>query len=101
MIDPAEATGPLAFAANFPPEERFAATVAEIAARLAAASGCAPEAAEEIRGAVDTAFRQALVSARAGKPGIDVTFRTTDGFFDADLSCGRDAILHCSRPRSV
>jgi hypothetical protein len=101
MIEPPESAGPLAFAANFPPEERFAATAAEIAARLASASGCAPEAAEEIRGAVDGAFRSALASAGAGRPGIDVSFRTTNGSFDADVAFAGAALCHCSRPRSA
>ena len=101
MTETADADGPLAFAASFPPEERFAATAAEIAARLAAACGCGPEAAEEIRGAVDRAFRDALSSAGAGEAGIDLTLRAADGVFDADVASGGAALCHCSRPRSA
>lgn len=101
MTDAAESNGPMAFAASFPLEERFAATAAEIAARLAAASGCAPEAAEEIRGAVYRAFRGALAAAGAGEAGIDLTLRTADGVFDADVASGGASLCHCSRPRSA
>jgi hypothetical protein len=101
MTDPETATGPLAFAASFPPEERFAATAAEIAARLAAGAGCVSSATEEIRGAVVTAFRGALAAAGRNGLTIDLALRTTDGAFDADLTCGRAAVLHCSRPRSA
>ena len=101
MTDPETATGPLAFAASFPPEERFAATAAEIAARLAAGAGCVSSVTEEIRGAVAVAFLGALAAAgRNGLP-IEMTLRTTDGAFDADLTCGHAAVLHCSRPRSA
>jgi hypothetical protein len=62
MSETAQSIGPVAFAARFPPEERFVATAAEIAARLAAACGCAPEAAEEVRGAVSRAFSEAVES---------------------------------------
>jgi hypothetical protein len=101
MTDPETATGPLAFAASFPPEERFAATAAEIAARLAAGAGCVSSAAEEVRGAVVAAFCEALAAAGRNGLTIDLTLRTTDGAFDADLTCGRAAVLHCSRPRSA
>jgi hypothetical protein len=101
MVEPSASAGPLALAASFPPEPRFAATAAEIAARLAMTSGCSLEAAEEIRGAVDRAFRSALASPGAGEPGIDVAFKTTDGFFDADVASGGAAFCHCSRPRSA
>ena len=101
MTDPETATGPLAFAASFPPEERFAATAAEIAARLAAGAGCVSSAAEDIRGAVVAAFREALAAAGSNGLSIDLTLRTTDAAFDADLACGRVAVLHCSRPRSA
>lgn len=101
MTDAADTTGPMAFAASFPPDERFAATAAEIAARLASASGCASAAAEEIRGVVNAAFREALASAGAAGPGIDLTLKTSDGAFDADVACGGAAICHCSKPRSA
>jgi len=101
MTETAESTGPVAFAANFPPEARFAATAAELAGRLAAACGCAPEAAEEVRGAVNRAFGEALAPAAAGGNGIDVTLRTDDGAFEADVACGGRAILHCSKTRSA
>jgi hypothetical protein len=99
MAETAESTGPMAFAASFPPEARFAATAAELAGRLAAACGCAADAAEEIRRAVDRAFGEAL--AAAGASGIDVTLRTDDGAFEAGVACGGRAFLHCSRTRST
>ena len=101
MTDTAGTDGPLAFDASFPPEEPFAATAAEIAARLAAACGCAPEAAEEIRGAVDRAFRGALAAAGAAEAAIDLTLRAADGAFDADVASGGASLCHCSRPRSA
>ena len=101
MTDTEPSTGPLAFAASFPPEERFAPTAGEIAARLAASAGCAQEAADEIRGAVDAAFRKALAGGGSDGPAIGLTLRTTDGAFDADLTCGRVPFLHCSRACSV
>jgi hypothetical protein len=101
MSETAESTGPMAFAANFPPEERFTATAAELAGRLAAACGCAADAAEEIRGAVSRAFGEARALAAAGPSGIDVTLRTDDGAFEADVACGGRAVLHCSRTRSA
>ena len=101
MSETSDSTGPLAFAASFPPEARFAATAGELAARLASACGCAPEAAEEVRGAVNRAFGEALASAAAGGSGIDVTLRTDDGAFEADVTCAGRAVLHCSKTRSV
>jgi len=98
MTETDDSTGPLAFAASFPPEERFAATAAEIAGRLAVACGCEPGAADDIRGTVDAAFRRAL-SADGGGGGIDLTLRADDGVFDADLATGGTALCHCSRPR--
>jgi hypothetical protein len=98
MAEPDESTGPMAFTASFPPEERFAATAGEIAARLAAACGCAAEAADEIRNAVAAAFGEALAVAAAS--GIDVALRTDDGAFEADVACGGRALLHCSKARS-
>jgi hypothetical protein len=99
MTETAESTGPVAFAARFPPEERFAATAAEIAGRRASACGCAADAADEIRGAVSRAFGEAV--AAAGAVDIDVTLRTDDGAFEADVTRGGRAILHCARTRST
>jgi hypothetical protein len=101
MIETAESTGPVAFAASFPPEDRFAATAGELAARLAASCGCAPETAEEVRRAVHRAFGEALASAASGGRGIDLTLRTDDGAFEADVACGGQAILHCARTRTA
>jgi hypothetical protein len=95
-----ESTGPVAFSARFPPEDRFAATAAEIAGRLAAACGCAADAADEIRTAVSRAFGEALALEAAGASGIDVTLRADDGGFEADVACGGRALLHCSRTRA-
>jgi len=100
MADTAETTAPLAFAASFPPEERFVATAAEIAGRLAASCGCAAEAAEDIRGAVRRAFLEAVASSAPGGAGIDLTLRADDGVFDADVASGGAALCHCSRPRT-
>ncbi len=100
MTETSDATGPLAFAARFPPEERFAATAAELSARLAAASGCALGAAEEIRSAVLTAFQNALASAPAIDAGIDLTLRAGDGVFDAHLASGGASLCQCSKPRT-
>jgi len=99
MTETADSTGPMAFAANFPPEERFVATAAELAARLAVACGCGPEAADDLRGAVGRAFGEALASEADG--GVDVTLATDDGAFEADVACGGRAILHCSKTRSA
>ena len=99
MAETDESTGPMAFTASFPPEERFAATAAEIAARLAASCGCAAEAADEVRTAVGAAFGEALTMAAAAAEGIDVTLRTADAAFEADVACGGRALLHCSKAR--
>ncbi|MFO7694639.1 MAG: hypothetical protein R6V57_16265 [Vicinamibacterales bacterium] len=99
MTETSEPTGPLAFAARFPPEERFAAIAAELAARLAAACGCAAGAAEEIRSAVRIGFEQALAGA-GGEAGIDLTLRAGNGVFDADLASGGSALCHCSKSRT-
>ena len=101
MTDIAPSTGPLAFAASFPPEERFASTAGELAGRLAASAGCAEQAAGEIRGAVDAAFRQALADGGADGPDIELTLRTSDGTFDAALASGAVRVLHCSRACSA
>jgi hypothetical protein len=101
MAEPDDSAGPAAFAASFPPEQRFVATAAELAARLASTCGCSAEAAEEVRGAVSRAFSQALASAVAGGPGIDVTLRTGAGGFEADVTCGGQILLHCAKARSV
>jgi hypothetical protein len=99
MAETDTAAGPLAFAATFPPEERFAATAAELAARLAVSAGCSPAAAEELRAAVDGAFRRVLASSRDARAAIDLTLKTADGVFDADLAAGGVGVFHCSRPR--
>ena len=46
-------------------------------------------------------LREALGPAAAGGNGIDVTLRTDDGAFEADVACGGQAILHCSKTRSA
>ena len=101
MDDTDGTPGPVAFAASFPPEERFAATAAELAARLAAACGCAPEASEEVRGAVGRAFTEVLPSAAAGRHGIEVTLRSDERAFEADVACGGQAVLHCTKTRAA
>jgi hypothetical protein len=101
MADTEETPGPATFVASFPPEERFAATAAEIAARLATACGCAPEASEDVRGAVGRAFTEVLPSAAAGRRGIEVTLRSDERAFEADVACGGQAILHCTKARTA
>ena len=101
MTDMEKRGGPLALAASFPPDERYAPTAADLAARLAAAAGCGEAAAEDIRLAVDGAFRVALAGDRPDELSIEVSCRTSHAFFDADLSCGSERLLHCSRPRSA
>ena len=93
--------GPLAFAASFPPDARYAPTAADLAARLAAAAGCSEAGAEDVRLAVDGAFRVALSGDRPDGLSIEVSIQTSHAFFDADLSCGGERLLHCSRPRSA
>ena len=97
MAETDEIAGPMAFEARFPPEDRFAATAGEIAARLAVTCGCAPGAAEEVRGEVSRAFAAALAS--SGGEGLQLTLRAEDGAFAADLACGGRALLHCSKTR--
>jgi hypothetical protein len=101
MIESADATGPVAFVASFPPDARFAATAAELAGRLASACGCEPGAADEVRGAVSAAFGQALALDPGGASVIDVALRTDDGAFEAEVACGGRTVLHCSKARSV
>jgi hypothetical protein len=97
MVETDRPTGPLAFTASFPPEERFASTAAELAARLAGSAGCPEPAAREVRAEVEAAFRAALSRGRANGASIDLCLRTSDSVFDADLTCGRVALLHCTR----
>jgi hypothetical protein len=93
--------GPLAFAASFPPDERYVPTAADLAARLAAGAGCGEAAAEEIRLAVAGAFRLALAVGRPDGLAIEVSFRTSGASFDADLTRGTETLLHCSRSLSA
>lgn len=99
MTEPDATTGPMAFTAAFPPEERFAATAGEIAGRLAAACGCTSAAADEVRDAVSKAFGVAVGGAASSGTAIDVTVRAEDAAFEADLACGGRALLHCSKTR--
>ena len=95
MTESDEFSGPVVFEARFPPEARFAATAAGLAARLAAACGCAPRASEDVRDEVSRAFGEAQAS--AGGAGIDLTLRADRGAFEAELACGGRAFLHCSK----
>lgn len=100
MSETDESTGPMAFLASFPPDERFAATVGEIACRLAAACGCPAEAADEVRNAVSAAFGEAVPLAAASASDVDLALRTADGAFEAEVACGGRALLRCSKTRS-
>jgi hypothetical protein len=99
MTDSEQPGGPLTFAASFPPDERYAPMAADLAVKLAASAGCGEAAAEEFRLAVDEAFRQTLGGAQPDGPRIELSLRTSDASFDADLTCGGTSVLHCSRPR--
>jgi hypothetical protein len=99
MSESDEFSGPVVFEARFPPDSRFAATAGELAARLAAACGCAPHATEEVRGDVSRAFGEALGS--AGGAGLDLTLRADRGAFEAELACDGRALLHCSKTPSA
>ena len=99
MAELEDTTGPMAFAATFPPEPRFAATAGELAARLASACGCADDAVSAVRDAVSRAFGEAVAGAAAGGDAIDVTVRSDGAAFEADLACAGKALLHCSAPR--
>jgi hypothetical protein len=101
MAELDDTIGPMAFAASFPPEERFAATAGEIAARLAAACGCASDAVDAVREAVCRTFGEAVAGAESGGHVIDVTVRSDGATFEADLACGGQALLHCAKPRSA
>jgi hypothetical protein len=99
MIDTETPSGPLAFAASFPPDERYVPMAADLAARLAASAGCGEAAAGDFRLAVAGAFRVALAGERPDDARIGVSLRTSHASFDVDLTCGRETLLHCSRPR--
>ena len=101
MAETDGAPGPLAFAASFPPEERFASTAAELAARLAGSAGCVSEAAGEIRAAVAAAFRQAIANARPDGPAVELALRASDSSFSADVTCDGSSVLHWTRTRST
>lgn len=101
MAELEDSTGPMAFAATFPPELRFAATAGEIAARLASACGCAADAVDAVRDAVSRAFGEAVAGAVPGDDAIDVTVHADGPAFEADVTCGDRALLHCSKPRSA
>ncbi len=94
MTETSDATGPLAFAASFPPEERFAATAAELAARLAGRV--------RLRGGRGRGNPGRRADGVPGGPrggrGADGAASTSrcgpaDGVFDADLACGRRGAL--------
>jgi hypothetical protein len=93
--------GPLAFAASFPPEERFALTAAELAARLAGSAGCVAQAGGEIHAAVEAAFRQAVANARANGAPVELALRASDAAFSADVACGGSCVLHWTRTRDT
>ena len=101
MTEPDVSTGPVAFAASFPLEERFAATAGEIAGRLAAACGCTAAAADEVKASVSRTFGEALAAAAPSGAAIDVTLRAEASVFEADLACGGRRLLHCTKPRSA
>jgi len=101
MADTDRTAGPLAFSASFPAEERFAPTAAALAARLAGSLGCAEPEATAIRADVEAAFRAALSGGAADGATIDLTLRASESSFDADVTCGRVALLHCTRPLSA
>jgi hypothetical protein len=100
MSDMDNPGGPLAFAASFPPDERYVPTAADLAARLASAAGCGEASAEEVRLEVGGAFRVALAGERPAGLSIDVSFRTFAASFEAELACGGERLLHCRRARS-
>ena len=97
MTEPDAPTGPVAFAASFPPESRFAATAGEIAARLASVCGCAADVVDQVRDAVSRTFGEAV--AAPGAAPIDMTVRSEGATFEADMACDGRALLHCSKPR--
>ncbi len=101
MADPEGAPGPLAFAASFPPDERFASTAAELAARLAGSAGCVAHAAGEVRAAVEAAFRQAVADAQPDRPAIEIALTASDASFTADVTCGGSSVLHWTRKRTT
>jgi hypothetical protein len=100
MVDTDSTPGPLAFAASFPPEERFAVTAAELAAKLAGSAGCVAQAAGEIRAAVESAFRRALSNVRPQGGTIDLDLRASDASFSADVTYDGASVLHWTRTRT-
>jgi hypothetical protein len=101
MVETDRPVGPLAFSASFPAEERFASTAASLAARLAGSSGCADAEATAIRADVEAAFRAGLARGTAEDSTIELSLRASESSFDADVTCGRVALLHCTRPLSA
>ena len=101
MAELDDTIGPIAFAASFPPEQRFAATAGEISARLASACGCAAAAVDAVRDAVSRGFGEAVGGAASGGHAIEVTIRSDGAAFEADLACAGQALLHCSKSRSA
>jgi len=100
MTDTEKTSGPLAFDASFPPDERFVSTAADLAAKLATAAGCSEGVAEDVRLAVDAAFRLALSGDRPDGLDIELSLRTSGASLDADVTCGGETLLRCSHPRS-
>ena len=101
MSDMDNSSGPLAIAASFPPDEQYVPAAAELAAKLAAAAGCGEASAQEVRVAVEGAFRLALAGERPAGPAIEVSFHTSGASFDAELTCGSERLLHCRQARSA
>jgi hypothetical protein len=96
-----KSTAPLDFSASFPADARFAPTAAELAAKLAQATGCAEGDSQDLRLAVDGAFQRALSGApvNGASASIDLVLRSTDASFATDLTCGDRTLLHVTHSR--
>jgi hypothetical protein len=94
--------GPFVFAASFPLDTRFAATLAELAARLALSTGCTEAVSQSIRDAVGAVVDQALAD-DGGSPGRTITLalETRDAAFATDVTSGDRSLLHVTHPRAA
>ena len=94
--------GPFVFAASFPLDSRFAATLGELAGRLALNTGCTEEVSQSLRDAVGAAIEQALAD-DGGTPGRTITLalETRDAAFATDLTTGTRSLLHVTHPRAA
>ncbi|MCX6549997.1 MAG: hypothetical protein NTY02_03130 [Acidobacteria bacterium] len=99
MPDQDQPTGPLSCAVSFPPDERFAPTAGDLAAKLASTCGCGEAAVQDVRETVRAAFSRVALGAGARGGAVDIACQVTDAALDVVVSCGTETLLHLTHLR--